>query len=121
MGGRGVDPQGSEDSRAGVAMTTHRGTSNSNERGNTATRRVRRNYLTRVYASDVAGHCRCYRCGLLLCDAPDSCNRGCAKLTVDRVTPAVMGGRYKRDNIRPACGACNSTVGGALSGKRRVA
>jgi 5-methylcytosine-specific restriction endonuclease McrA len=41
---------------------------------------------------------RCYRCGDLLTEQD---------LTIDRVTPARLGGRYHRDNIRPACGPCN--------------
>lgn len=56
--------------------------------------------------------CRCYRCGILL--TVDT-------VTVDRITPGCKGGTYRRNNIRPACGDCNSETGGALSGqgKRR--
>jgi 5-methylcytosine-specific restriction endonuclease McrA len=42
--------------------------------------------------------CPCYRCGVVLDDST---------ITVDRVVPGVAGGRYTRDNIRPACGPCN--------------
>lgn len=38
-------------------------------------------------------------------------------LTVDRIIPGCKGGTYRRDNIRPACGGCNSETGGALAGK----
>lgn len=82
-----------------------RGTSNSNARGSSSARRARRSYLVRTYASDVPGKCRCYRCGNLL----DEKN-----VTIDRIVPGCLGGRYVRSNIRPACGRCNSETGGAL-------
>lgn len=49
--------------------------------------------------------CRCYRCGTLL--TVDT-------VTADRITPGCRGGRYTRDNIRPACFDCNSTEGGGV-------
>lgn len=48
--------------------------------------------------------CRCYRCGELLTFET---------VTVDRIVPGCRGGRYVRNNIRPACAACNSETGGA--------
>ncbi len=85
-----------------------RGTSNSNARGSTYDRAARRAYLLRTYESDAgANTCRCYRCGALL---------GEATITVDRIVPGCHGGTYRRENIRPCCGACNSETGGALSG-----
>lgn len=50
--------------------------------------------------------CRCYRCGCLL--TVDT-------VTVDRIKPGCKGGTYRRENIRPACGGCNSETGGALA------
>lgn len=47
--------------------------------------------------------CRCYRCGELL--TTDT-------MTVDRIVPGCDGGTYRRNNIRPACGSCNSETGG---------
>lgn len=52
--------------------------------------------------------CRCYRCGVLLTEKT---------VTVDRIRPGCQGGTYRRDNIRPACGACNSSTGGATRRK----
>lgn len=49
--------------------------------------------------------CRCYRCGDLL--TADT-------VTVDRIIPGCKGGTYRRNNIRPACGSCNSETGGSL-------
>jgi hypothetical protein len=49
--------------------------------------------------------CRCYRCGTLLT---------VETVTVDRIIPGAAGGTYRRTNIRPACGRCNSETGGAL-------
>ena len=57
-----------------------------------------------VFASDTPGCVRCYRCGCLLSEQT---------LTVDRVKPGARGGRYTRDNIRPACMRCNADTGGA--------
>lgn len=100
-----------------------RGTSNSNARGSTETRRRRREWLVVTYRAnyDLSKYdpngltptalgngipaCRCYRCGLLL--TADT-------LTVDRIVPGCKGGKYVRNNIRPACGRCNSETGGAL-------
>lgn len=41
---------------------------------------------------------RCYRCGDLLTEA---------EMTIDRIIPGHLGGTYRRNNIRPACGVCN--------------
>jgi 5-methylcytosine-specific restriction endonuclease McrA len=79
-----------------------RGTSNSNSRGNTTQRKARRAWLLEVYAADVPGSCRCYRCGVLLTEST---------VTVDRIVPGCKGGKYERTNIRPACGPCNSLTG----------
>lgn len=84
-------------------MSTRRGTSNTNARGNSRDRLARRRWLAKVYQSDVgSGTCRCYRCGLLL--SVDT-------VTVDRIVPGCRGGRYVRSNIRPACARCNSETG----------
>lgn len=57
-------------------------------------------------AAEVVPACRCYRCGKLL---------SVETLTVDRITPGCEGGTYRRNNIRPACGPCNSSTGGRLA------
>lgn len=54
--------------------------------------------------------CRCYRCGTLL--TMDT-------VTVDRIIPGCQGGTYRRNNIRPACGTCNSETGGSQRSKAR--
>lgn len=115
-------------------MTVSRGTSNGNSRGSTEDRRQRRAFLMLVYASDVEGFARCYRCGDLLFnpddyDLPADANRVvlagggwdgtpmyAVALTVDRIVPGCKGGTYRRNNIRPACGDCNSETGGRLAG-----
>lgn len=114
-----------------------RGTSNGNERGSAEGRRRRREWLVVTYRADVdvlvlrdvggSGRdvlipvdvrrgerfpdqqpaCRCYRCGALL--TVDT-------VTADRIKPGCQGGTYRRDNIRPACGLCNSITGGAVRG-----
>lgn len=111
-----------------------RGSSNGNRRGSSETRRRRRHWLVKTYLADQPARvlcdgtepgswlvetppvgvrrwvcampaCRCYRCGTLL--TVDT-------VTVDRIIPGCRGGTYRRDNIRPACGRCNSETGGAL-------
>lgn len=112
-----------------AATVTRRGTSNQNVRGNTEDRRRRREWLVETYRADVdvlvmsdgslfacygtpldgevlTPACRCYRCGELLT---------VETITVDRIIPGCKGGTYRRDNIRPACGDCNSETGGALA------
>lgn len=98
---------------------TVRGTSNGNERGSAEQRRRRKAWLVETYRANqdmgVFGPCkpgwgepacRCYRCGVLLT---------VADVTVDRIVPGCLGGTYRRDNIRPACGDCNSETGGAMA------
>lgn len=97
-------------------------------RGNNRDRRRRREWLVEAWRADVdvivgvsldgdelvvevphgvgAPACRCYRCGDLLT---------LETLTVDRVELGKHGGRYTRDNIRPACSGCNSSTGGAAA------
>lgn len=119
-------------------MTVTRGTSNTNVRGNTCDRQARRTYLVDTFPADVGASvlyregiaidvqpynprldgcayvqrpaCRCYRCGRLLV---------VETVTVDRIVPGCAGGTYRRNNIRPACAACNSSTGGALAGRAR--
>lgn len=106
-------------------MTAGRGTTNGNVRGNAEDRRRRREYLVVTYRADVdvswklapggacvpvplgcgIPACRCYRCGTLL-----TANM----VSVDRIIPGVLGGTYRRNNIRPACGLCNSTTGATI-------
>lgn len=97
-----------------------RGTTNGNRRGNTRDRAARRRWLVETFRADadvtfgangrpfstLLGNgepaCRCYRCGMLLTESI---------VTVDRIVPGCRGGTYRRDNIRPSCGICNSATG----------
>lgn len=115
---------------------TARGTTNSNARGSVEDRRRRREWLVDTYRAnqdlvieevifegddEVYEHpvgtwpgygepaCRCYRCGTLL--TVDT-------VTVDRIVPGCKGGTYRRDNIRPACGTCNSSTGALLARRK---
>ena len=115
-----------------VRPASRRGTTNGNARGGTEERRRRREWLVLTYRAnrdvtvielrdgsslvlDVdpgtegsSPACRCYRCGCLL--TVDT-------VTVDRIKPGCQGGTYRRDNIRPACGTCNSSTGGRTRSK----
>lgn len=119
------------------ARMVGRGTSNGNERGSSEDRKRRKLYLVQTYRADkdlssfsisdpnrpwlpprhtevplYSGEpaCRCYRCGKLL---------SVETVTVDRIVPGCEGGTYRRNNIRPACGTCNSSTGQKLSIERR--
>src|SRR5213595_2589086 len=94
-------------------MATKRGTSNSNERGNAAARRVRKQWLLDSFGNGEIAYC---------------CFHGCKEaltfdtITVDRYPIAGCdGGTYKRGNIRPACGPCNSADGARLGQERKKA
>ena len=89
-----------------------RGTSNSNQRGNAESRRRRKAWLLKTYASDLPRRCRCYRCGKPLTKK---------QITVDRIIPGCLGGKYTRDNIRPACSWCNTKTGSDLGHARKAA
>jgi 5-methylcytosine-specific restriction endonuclease McrA len=82
---------------------THRGTSNTNERGSAADRRRRKQWLIDTYGNGFTVGCRW--CHIQL---------DFGMLTVDRIVPGCRGGRYTRDNIAAACGPCNSRHGGGL-------
>jgi 5-methylcytosine-specific restriction endonuclease McrA len=111
-----------------VRPASRRGTTNGNARGGSEDRRKRREWLVRTYRADcdvsmIVGlvfpvplgtdgalpACRCYRCGVLLTEDT---------VTVDRIVPGCRGGTYRRSNIRPACGACNSSTGGRTRGRK---
>lgn len=92
-----------------IRLSVHRGTSNANDRGNTEDRRRRKRYLLDTYGDGET--VQCSFCPAVL---------DFAALTVDRITPACKGGAYRRDNIRPACGPCNSRLGGAMSNFRET-
>lgn len=122
-------------SEAGVVSATpvRRGTTNGNARGGSDDRRRRREWLVATYRANedlmvlelyhgslnvgvnpgtknAEPACRCYRCGLLL--TADT-------LTVDRIIPGCQGGTYARNNIRPACGSCNSSTGATTRRKAK--
>lgn len=106
-------------------VPARRGTSNSNARGGSEQRKRRREWLVLTFRANEDVHvlqlhhgpivigvlpgtegaqpaCRCYRCGQLLT---------AETVTVDRIIPGCQGGTYARNNIRPACGTCNSSTG----------
>lgn len=109
-------------------MTTRRGTTNRNQRGSSYSRQRRREWLVQTFRADrdasdfdlpiaVALYlgvpaCRCYRCGVLLT---------VETVTADRIVPGCLGGTYRRSNIRPACGPCNSQTGGRLAHRKAAA
>lgn len=89
-----------------------RGTSNGNCSGNAEGRRRRKQWLLDEFGDGVTVMCHL--------EVSDRCEMDLtfATLTVDRIVPGVLGGRYTRDNIQPACGPCNSEHGGLLRWSR---
>lgn len=91
---------------------THRGTSNTNARGSAKQRRVRKQWLLDTFGDGVKALCS-FGCGAVLT---------LETITVDRFPVlGADGGTYRRGNIRPACGHCNSVDGGKVSARRRLA
>jgi hypothetical protein len=85
-----------------------RGTSNSNQRGSAAQRRVRKRMLLAAYGDGELVACLRQvspKCGYVL---------DFETVTVDRLGPGYLGGRYVRNNVVPACGSCNSLHGNWL-------
>lgn len=87
-----------------VGGGVHRGTSNRNDRGNSADRRRLTAWMVETFGND--GVMTCYRCAVPLL-AED--------LTKDRIVPGRDGGKYVKGNVRPCCAPCNSETGGALA------
>lgn len=79
-----------------------RGTSNSNSRGSSHARRARRQYLLDTFGDGVTCPCFVPECTQILTEKT---------VTVDRVILGRDGGRYVRENIRPACATHNSSEG----------
>lgn len=86
-----------------------RGTTNRNDRGNSAARRVRKQWLLDAFGDGYTAPCS--YCFVEL---------DFGTLTVDRIVPGCDGGTYVRANIRPACISCNSIEGSALRERRKL-
>jgi hypothetical protein len=90
-------------------VTVRRGTSNTNARGSSAARRIRKQFLLDTFGDGET--CTCATCPTEL-DAET--------VTVDRYPVAgIDGGTYRRNNIRPQCMPCASRQGGLMSATRR--
>lgn len=96
-------------------MTHARGTTNRNDRGSVHNRRARKAWLLATFGDGVTAECALHvspRCQSTVTFET---------ITVDRYpVPGCEGGRYTRDNIRPACGPCNEYDGGLLGAARRI-
>lgn len=77
-----------------------RGTSNTNTRGSSYARRARKIFLLVTFGDGYT--CPCHFCGIEV---------DWFTITVDRIIRGIDGGSYRRGNIRPACGFCNSSDG----------
>lgn len=72
----------------------NRGHRNTNERGGSADRRRRRQFLLNKFGDGTEAQCSEHGCTTMLTIDTIFC---------DRIVPAHQGGTYKRDNIRPHC------------------
>jgi 5-methylcytosine-specific restriction endonuclease McrA len=81
---------------------------NGNQRGSAAERRARRQWLLDTFGDGVTVMC--------FLELSDHCEMDLTidTLTVDRIIPGRLGGRYVRGNIQPACRPCNDHQGGKL-------
>lgn len=88
-------------------------TTNRNARGGSDQRRARRQWLVNTFGDGELVDCQ-------LRAHPD-CWVAMSVNTVspDRIVPGVLGGTYRRSNIRPACPTCQSSTGGRLGNQRK--
>jgi hypothetical protein len=89
-----------------------RGTTNGNDRGSAEDRRRRKAWLLATFHDPVLGAVPCLA-ELHHPDCPGTVDAD--TVTVGRIVPGVDGGRYRRDNIRPEFGLCNSLHGATLT------
>lgn len=78
------------------SLKSRRGSSNSNQRGNSSDRRARKKWVLETFGDGKTAPC-------FLCKWPMHPEQ----MEIDRIIPDFLGGTYKRDNIRPACPTCN--------------
>lgn len=92
---------------------TRRGTTNRNARGSSYSRRIRKQWLLDTFGDGNTAICSFDGCDTVL---------DFDTITADRYPiPGAEGGTYKRNNIRPACGTCNSKDGHHLMMRRKNA
>jgi 5-methylcytosine-specific restriction endonuclease McrA len=80
-----------------------RGTTNSPNRGSAADRRRRKCWLLATFGDGIS--CPCFSCKQVLLFS---------KLQSDRIIPGILGGTYRRENLRPSCSSCNIRTGNAV-------
>lgn len=88
-----------------------RGCTNGNSRGNSESRRRRRQWLLDEYGDGTTA--RCWLSGPA-CQGSVTLDT----ISVERIIPGHFGGTYRRENIRPACMPCQSRQGGQMGIER---
>jgi hypothetical protein len=92
-------------------ITVSRGTSNTNDRGSAASRRIRKQWVLDTFGNGLIAFCSFLGCKEEL---------DFDTITIDRYPLAgCEGGTYKRGNIRPMCAFHNSSTGSLLGHKRK--
>jgi hypothetical protein len=90
---------------------SRRGNTNGNQRGNSADRRRRRQWLLDHFGNGTTAPCS-------MCGRPQDINT----VSVDCwPVPRCDGGTYDKTNIRPACDSCQARQGGLMAQARRRA
>jgi hypothetical protein len=92
-----------------------RGTTNRNSRGSSYTRRRRREWLVEEFGD--GEHVACFIQRSLYCLLVLDVDT----VSADRLVLGADGGSYRRGNIQPACGPCQSQQGGEIGAARRTA
>lgn len=95
-----------------IGPRARRGCSNTNVRGNSTARRRRRQWLLDTFGDGTSATCWLAVPGV--CAGPVTLET----VSVERVQPGHAGGTYRRDNIRPACGPCQSHQGGKFGAEQ---
>lgn len=87
---------------------------NGNQRGSAADRRARKQWLLDTFGDGTEAMCHL--------ELSDRCEMvvTLATISVDRIVPGHLGGRYTRDNIQPACKPCNDVQGGRITAGKRA-
>lgn len=78
-------------------------------RGSNSDRRARKLWLLSAYGDGELT--TCFRCAVPL---------DYETVTADRIRPGAYGGRYVRENLRPACTPCQTETGNEILEKLRV-
>lgn len=82
---------------------------NGNQRGSSYTRRIRKQWLLNTFGDGIKAPC--WECAVMVTFET---------MVVDRIVPAIDGGRYRRTNIRVHCHPCSDKQGPMIRDARNA-